>query len=65
MYQSPYLASLLADARHREMLARAEQQCQARQLVALVRASRRAWRAERRMHRVVRRALQPRAELEQ
>lgn len=65
MYQSPYLASQLATELRREMLARADQQRRARQLVALARASRRAGRTERRMRRVLRRALQLRAELEQ
>jgi hypothetical protein len=65
VYQSPYLASLLATELRREMLARADQQRRARQLVALARASRRAGRTERRMRRVLGRALQLRAELEQ
>jgi hypothetical protein len=60
VYQSPYLASQLANERQREMLAHAEQKRQARQVGALARASRRAVRAERRM----RQALELRTELQ-
>ncbi len=58
------LASQLARERQRDVLARAEQQRLARQVVALARASRRAERAERRMRAAVRKALRLRSELE-
>ena len=61
----PYVASQLARERHRDMLAQAQQQRRARQLIALARASRRAERAERRMRQAVRKALRLRAALEQ
>jgi thiamine pyrophosphate-dependent acetolactate synthase large subunit-like protein len=60
----PEILSLLASERHRDMLADAEQQRLARQLVSFRRASRRADRAERHMRRAVRKALQLRAALE-
>jgi thiamine pyrophosphate-dependent acetolactate synthase large subunit-like protein len=61
----PHVASQFARERHREMLAQAEQQRLARQLVKLARASRRAERAERRMRQALRKALRLRSELEQ
>ena len=61
----PHVLGQLAGERRREMLAQAEQQRRARQLVALARASGRAERAERRMRRAVRKALRLRAGLKQ
>jgi hypothetical protein len=53
----PLIISQIAADRHREMLARAEQERLARQVVAMARASRRAERAQRaeRQNRRVRR----------
>ncbi len=65
MYMHPYVASQLAGERRRDMLAQAQQQRQAQQVVALARASRRAERAERRMRQAARKAVRLRAELEQ
>jgi hypothetical protein len=53
----PHLASQLASERRRDMLARAQQQCRARQATALARAARPSKQAERRMGRAVRTAL--------
>lgn len=61
----PYVAGQLARERRSDMVAQAQQQRQARHLVALARASRRAGRAERRMRQAVRKALRLRAALEQ
>lgn len=65
MHMHPYVASQLARERRRDMLAQARQHRQARQLVALARASRRVERAERRMRQAVRKALRLRAAPEQ
>lgn len=64
MYRHPDGASQLARQRHREMLAQAERQRRARQLVALATASRRAQRAERRMRQAARKAVQLRERLQ-
>jgi hypothetical protein len=64
MHMHPYVASQLAGERRRDMLAQAERQRRARQLIALARASRRAERAERRMRQAVRKALRLRAALQ-
>ena len=64
MHRHPDVASQLAKQRHREMLAQAERQRRARQLVALATASRRAQRAERRMRHAARKALQLRERLQ-
>jgi hypothetical protein len=53
----PHHASQLASKRRCDMLARAQQQCRARQATALARAARPAKQAERRMGRAVRTAL--------
>jgi hypothetical protein len=65
VHMHPYVASQLARERRRDMLAQAQRQRRARQLVALARASRRAERAERRMRQAVRKALRLRGALEQ
>jgi hypothetical protein len=62
VYLPPYME--LAKEQRREMLAQAGQQRRARQLVALARTTRRAERAEWRMRRAARKALQLRAELQ-
>jgi hypothetical protein len=65
VHMHPYVASQLARERRRDMLAQAQRQRRARQLVALARASRRAELAERRMRQAVRKALRLRGALEQ
>jgi hypothetical protein len=65
VYQHPYIASQAANQRQRELLAQAERHRQARHLVQLARASRRAGRAERRLRQAIRKALQLRAGLQQ
>jgi hypothetical protein len=65
VHMHPYVASQLGRERRRDMLAQAQRQRRARQLVALARASRRAERAERRMRQAVRKALRLRGALEQ
>jgi hypothetical protein len=65
VYLHPYPASQLADERHRQRLAQAEQQRLARQLIALAKASRRALRAERRLRQAARRVLQLGIDLQQ
>jgi len=64
MSLNPYMASQLAKALHREMLAQAERRRPARRLGALARAARRVQRAERRLRPAARRALQLNADLE-
>ena len=64
MHMHPYVASQLARERRRDMMAQAQRQRRARQLMALARASRRAERAERRMRQEVRKALRLRAALQ-
>ena len=64
MHMHPDVASQVARERRRDMLAQAQRQRQARQLMALARASRRAERAERRCAGGARKALRLRAALQ-
>jgi hypothetical protein len=59
-----YQLTQLADDRHRQRLADAEQQRPAERLAALARATRRAQRSERRAHRAERQARRLRAQLD-
>jgi len=65
MYLHPYVASQLANERHRDLLAQAQRQRLGQQLRALARASRRAERAEERMRQALHKALRLRAGLQQ
>ena len=53
MFTNPYLSCQIASDRYREMLASAEQQRQARQLLTQTRASRPAGRTARRLRRLL------------
>lgn len=60
----PYVISEIGSARRRQMLLQSDQQRVARRVIRLARVTRRAARAERRMHRSAGTAVRLRSELE-